>query len=166
MKSSIISPQEYHKIIHQWNQTQVSYPDKKTVCQLFKEQAKKNPNHPALFFEGKTVSYSELHQKSNQLARHLRSRYQEISGKEMEANTLIALFVDNSLEMVIGMLGILKAGAAYLPIELSYPQQRIDFMLEDSGAELLLAQGASSMSEHTIQLSADKIIYIGLEESL
>jgi amino acid adenylation domain-containing protein len=120
--------------IQRWNQTQTDYPKNKNLVDLLEEQVKKNPDNLAVFFESKTLTYQELNQQANELANYLIQNYY------IEPDTLIGLCVERSLEMIIGVLGILKAGGAYVPIDPNYPQERIKFMLEDSGISVLLTQ--------------------------
>jgi amino acid adenylation domain-containing protein len=126
-----------------WNQTQTDYPHDKTIVEIFEQQVTKNPHNLALVFESsprensnglKTLTYEQLNQKANQLAHYLIQNYQ------IKPDTLIGICVDRSLEMIIGVLGILKAGAAYVPIDPNYPQERIELMLKDSGTSVLLTQ--------------------------
>jgi amino acid adenylation domain-containing protein len=117
-----------------WNQTQTDYPLNQTLVELFETQVSKNPNNLALVFESQSLTYQQLNQKANQLAHYLIQNYQ------IQPETLIGICVDRSLEMIIGLLGILKAGAAYVPIDPNYPQERLELMLEDSGTSVLLTQ--------------------------
>ncbi|MEH2114168.1 non-ribosomal peptide synthetase [Nostoc sp.] len=127
-----------------WNQTQKDYPDDKTLVDIFEQQITKNPNNLALVFESctrgnsndglKTLTYQQLNQKANQLAHYL------IQNQQIQPDTLIGICVERSLEMIIGVLGVLKAGAAYLPIDPNYPKERIEFMLQDCGTSVLLTQ--------------------------
>ncbi|MBP5974298.1 amino acid adenylation domain-containing protein [Brasilonema sp. CT11] len=117
-----------------WNQTQIEYPEDKTLVDLFEQQVKKNPHNIALVFESQSLTYQQLNQKANQLAHYL------IQNHQIQPDTLISICVERSIEMIIGLLGILKAGGAYVPIDPNYPKQRIGFMLEDSGTSVLLTQ--------------------------
>ena len=104
-----------------------------TLVELFEQQAQRTPDQSALAFEGRRLTYSELDRRASQLGLYL----QEMGvGPEM----LVGLFVERSADMVVGLLGILKAGAAYLPVDATFPKERIAFMLEDAGAKVLLAQ--------------------------
>jgi amino acid adenylation domain-containing protein len=103
--------------------------------QLFERLAAENPDRTAIVCQGKRLTYGELNERANQLARHLRA-----SGATAE--TLVPVCVDRSLEMAIGVLGILKAGAAYVPIDPAYPQERIEFMLAETKAPFAVAQSA------------------------
>jgi amino acid adenylation domain-containing protein len=130
---SLLTEDERQKL-QTWNQTQTEYPYNKTLVDLFEEQVRKNPDNQAVFFESQSLIYQELNQKANQLANYLIHNYQ------IQPDILIGICVERSLEMIIGVLGILKAGGAYVPIDPNYPQERIKFMLEDSGISVLLTQ--------------------------
>ena len=158
---SLLRPEAYDRIVYEWNSTDREYEQDKTIHELFTAQSERTPDSIALVYEGSELSYRELEEKSNQLARHIRSAYQQRTQKALQADTLIGLCLDRSLEMVIGILGVLKSGGAYVPIDPGYPQDRIDYMLADTGAELVLSQ----RTLHA-QLPADKVIYIDLSEEL
>lgn len=117
-----------------WNNTAVAYPQM-GLClhQLIEEQAQRTPHQVALVFEQQRLTYEQLNRRASQLAFHLRSLG---AGPDVT----IGLLVERSLDVVIGMLGILKAGSAYLPIDPTYPQDRITFMLGDSQAKVLVTQ--------------------------
>jgi aspartate racemase len=100
---------------------------------LFEEQAARAPHHVATVCRGRKLSYGELDARANQLAFHLRSR-------GVGPDTLVAICVERSLEMVVGILGVLKAGGAYLPLDPAYPQERLEFMIADSEPAILLTQ--------------------------
>jgi amino acid adenylation domain-containing protein len=117
-----------------WNQTDSNYFQDQTLVDLFEEQVNQTPNNIALVFEQTSLTYQELNQKANQLAYYLRENYQ------IESDSLIGICTERSLEMVIGLLGVLKAGAAYVPIDSDYPEDRIKFILENSKISLLLTQ--------------------------
>ena len=129
----LLSPDQHQQIIYEWNATERAYPADKTIHQLFEEQATKTPHNIAVIFEDKQLSYKELNESANQLAYYLQE-------KGVKPETLIAIACERSLEMIIGILGILKAGGAYVPIDPGYPQDRINFMLEDTHAQILLTQ--------------------------
>jgi amino acid adenylation domain-containing protein len=117
-----------------WNQTDSNYCQDKTLVDLFEEQVNQTPNNIALVFEQTSLTYQELNQKANQLAHYLRANYQ------IEPDSLIGICTERSLEMVIGLLGVLKAGAAYVPIDPNYPEDRIKFILDNSKISVLLTQ--------------------------
>lgn len=108
-----------------------------TIHKWFKEQAKKHPDSIALTFGNRSLTYQQLDDKANQLAHYLRKKY---PGKKSLKNVLIGLCVERSIEMIVGILGILKAGAAYVPLDPSYPQDRLLFMLRDTKIKMVLTQ--------------------------
>ncbi|MUG96548.1 amino acid adenylation domain-containing protein [Scytonema sp. UIC 10036] len=122
--------------LQRWNQTHTDYPLNQTLVDLFEAQVEKNRDRFALVFESQSLTYQQLNQKANQLAHYLIQNYQ------IQPDTLIGICVERSLEMIVGVLGILKAGAAYVPIDPNYPQERIEFMLKDSGTSVLLTQSS------------------------
>ncbi|WP_345027173.1 amino acid adenylation domain-containing protein, partial [Flavivirga jejuensis] len=172
-----LTPVEYEKIIRDWNKTDTSYSNDKTISQLFEEQVLKTPDNIALDYEGKQLSYNELNEKSNQLAQFLRKQYKEKTNQELVADTLVALYLDSSIEMVIGMIAVLKAGGAYVPMSLSFPQERINYILNDTEAKLVLTQRhLISIVEHgnntgltdksQIYLPKEKVLCIDLTEDV
>ena len=129
----LMDDREKNDLFHAFNNTQAAYPVNRTIHDLFEEQAAKTPDRTACVFEGKALSYQELNEQANRLARSLRK-------EGVQPDQLVGLMVDRSLEMVIGILAILKAGGAYVPISPDYPEERIRYMLEDSETNLLLVQ--------------------------
>ena len=129
----ILTEEEKRKILMEFNDTKAEYPREKTIHRLFEEQVERTPDKIAVKFQDKSLTYGDLNNKANQLARKLR----RIGIKN---DSIVAVILDRSTEMIIAALGILKAGGAYLPVDPEYPQERIDFTLEDSGAQVLLTQ--------------------------
>ncbi|MEK5549083.1 amino acid adenylation domain-containing protein [Paenibacillus sp. FSL L8-0689] len=109
------------------------YPREKTIHQLFEEQVERTPDHIAVVFGDKHLTYADLNKQANQLAHVLRA-------KGLDQDEAVGIMVECSLEMIIGIFGILKAGGAYVPIDPEYPRERIRYMLTDSGANLLLTR--------------------------
>ncbi|MEO1627009.1 MAG: amino acid adenylation domain-containing protein, partial [Bacteroidota bacterium] len=124
--------EERQTLLQTFNDTAQEYPRDKTIVDLFFEQAAKYPDHQALFCDGRTLSYTELNELSNQLAHHLR----EVHG--FQKGDLCAIYLPLSDWLIASILGILKAGGIFLPIDTLYPQERVDYMLEDSQAALLI----------------------------
>ncbi|TGO02960.1 hypothetical protein PN36_15280 [Candidatus Thiomargarita nelsonii] len=129
-----------------WNQTKTHYPKDKTVVTLFEQQVEKTPDNVAVVFEDEQLTYRQLNKKANQLAHHL------LAHPALKAvhNPLIAICIERSLEMIIGLLGILKAGGTYVPIDPNYPIERIDYMLKDSVAPVLLTHSKLQLPEAQI----------------
>ncbi|MDP8964820.1 MAG: amino acid adenylation domain-containing protein, partial [Cyanobacteriota bacterium] len=129
----ILSEAERHKLLVEWNNTQIDYPKNQCIHQLFEAQVEQTPDAIALVFEDQQVTYRELNTRSNKLAHYLQKQ-------GVGAEVLVGLCVERSVEMVVGMLGILKAGGAYVPLDPTYPPQRLSFMLEDAQVPVLLTQ--------------------------
>ena len=110
-----------------------NFPENKCVHELFESQVNRLPNAIALVFGDQSMTYDELNKKANQVALLLQR-------KGIKQELTVAIWVERSLEMMIAILGVLKAGGAYVPIDLNHPQERIQFMLEDTGATILLTQ--------------------------
>lgn len=133
------------QVLFAWNATGADYPKRQCLHQLFEAQVKKTPDADALGFAGQTLSYAELNAKANQLAHYLRA-------KGVSPDMPVGLCVARSLEMAVGMLGTLKAGGAYLPVDPLYPEERIAYMLEDAGiAVLLTQQRLAATLPHTVK---------------
>ena len=145
---SLLTESETTQLL-QWNQTQVYFLHNQTVVDLFEQQVLKTPDHPAIVFEGQSLTYQQVNKRANQLAHHLLKLKHQA---KIPDHPLIAIAVERSVEMVIGLLGLLKAGGAYIPIDPSYPIARIHDMLEDSLPPLLLTQ--SQVKAH---LSLEKL---------
>jgi amino acid adenylation domain-containing protein len=129
---SILTEPERRQLIHEWNDTKAFYPSL-CVHELFEAQARKTPDSVAAVFEGRELSYRDLAQRADQVARQLRSM-------GVNPDTRVGICMERSLELIIGLLGTLKAGGAYVPIDPVYPSERIAFMVEDSNMRVLLTQ--------------------------
>ncbi|OPA80600.1 hypothetical protein BVG16_07745 [Paenibacillus selenitireducens] len=126
-----ITEEERVKMLGEFNDTHIEYPRDKTVVELFEEQVEKKPDKVAISFNSNELTFRELSEKANQLARVL-------IGKGVGKEVIVGLMTTHSLESVLGILGVLKAGGAYLPIDSDYPAARINYMLEDAGCNILL----------------------------
>jgi amino acid adenylation domain-containing protein/non-ribosomal peptide synthase protein (TIGR01720 family) len=129
----LLSEPERHQMLVEWNDTEVSYPGEQTIHALFEAQVRRVPDAIAVVFEENQLTYAELSRRANQLAHHL----QRLG---VGPERLVGLCVERSLETVLGVLGILKTGGAYLPLDPSYPRDRLAFMLEDAGVSVVLTQ--------------------------
>ncbi|GJM31001.1 MAG: hypothetical protein DHS20C18_00020 [Saprospiraceae bacterium] len=130
---TLLNDQERQQLLFEFNNTKNHYPRNKTVIDLFEEQVLNRPNEKALGCEGQVLTYLELNKRANQLAHYLIE-------KGLKQEDLVALCVDRSLEMIVGILGILKAGSAYIPIDTNYPVDRIEFILEDTKAPFVISK--------------------------
>jgi len=147
----ILSEQERHQVLVEFNANEMDFPKGKTFPQLFQEQVERTGDKIAVIGMGHgswvmaSITYHKLNEKSNQLAWILRE-------KGVKPDTIVGILVDRSLEMIIGLLGILKSGGAYLPLDPTYPKERINFMLKDSNAGVLLkSEFRSTKSDATLR---------------
>ena len=136
----LLTDERRKQILIDWNDTSAPYPKDKTIYQLFEEQVNKTPANIAVIFEDEKLSYKDLNKKSNQLARLIRAKYKKQNKKDLKPDSLIGLCVERSLDMIIGILGILKAGGAYVPLDPDYPEDRLEYMIEDSHEGLIITQ--------------------------
>ena len=147
------------RLIAGYNDTAAEYPQHKTVVQLFEEQAERSPDAAAIVWDedGSTLTYRQLNEKANQLARQLSSR-------GVGSQSIVAVVAHHSPELVIGIMAVLKAGGAYLPIDPDYPPERIRFMIQDSEAELFLTNLDSAADwaerDRVVDLN-DPLLYAG-----
>jgi amino acid adenylation domain-containing protein len=146
----LLSEQEQKQLLVNWNQTQADYPQDKLVHQLFEVQAASQPEAVALIFEDQVLTYGELNHRANQLAHYLQSL-------GVIKEQIVGVYLERSLEMAIAFLAILKAGAAYLPIDPEYPPVRTQFILEDTQISILLTQ--AELAEKLPKNQA-KVIYL------
>lgn len=130
---SPLSEAQRRRLLVDWNTSARSYPHELCAHTLFEAQAARTPNADALIFESRTISYRALNRRANQIARALQAR-------GVGPDTLIGLAMDRSVEQIVGVLGILKAGAAYVPLDPKYPAERLALMLADTAAPLVLTQ--------------------------
>jgi len=132
----ILPDYEKHQLLYDFNDTAADYPKDKLLQQLFRERAEKTPDSTVAISRapgagGMAITYKELNRKSRQLAQVLKEN-------GVEADVIVGIMVERSFEMIIGLLAILTAGGAYLPVDVDYPEERIEYMLKDSGAKILL----------------------------
>ena len=127
----LMMEEEYRQLLLEWNQTTREFPAYETALDLLEAQAQKTPEHPAVVFEGQCLSYRELHRQANQLARFLQKL-----GVRPEVRAGVCM--ERSAYLVVALLGIMKAGGAYLPLDPSYPAERLNYMINDSQPALVL----------------------------
>ncbi|QED47028.1 non-ribosomal peptide synthase/polyketide synthase [Cytobacillus dafuensis] len=114
-----------------FNDTNAEFELDRTVVEMFEEQSKKKPGNTAVVYRETKWSYERLNQEANQLARHLQA-------KGLSSEQIVAILVEPSVEMILAVLAVLKAGGAYVPIDPNYPSERIQYMIEDSQAEIVI----------------------------
>ena len=129
----LLTEAEKHQLLIEWNDTKTDYPQDKCIHQLFEAQVEKTPDAIAVVFEDQQLTYRELNRRANQLAHYLKSL-------GVGPEEIVGICLERSLKTVVGVLAILKAGGAYLPLDPSYPRDRLVFMLQDSGAKDLITQ--------------------------
>jgi amino acid adenylation domain-containing protein/non-ribosomal peptide synthase protein (TIGR01720 family) len=149
----LLTKAERKELLYEWNDTATEYSEQLCVLQLFERQVEQTPEAIAVVFKDQQLTYQELNQRANQLAHYLRRL-------DVGPETLVGICVERSLEMVIGILGIFKSGGAYLPLDPSYPNDRILFMLQDAQVSVLISQDrfAKLLSQdnvHHVRLDSD-----------
>lgn len=141
---SLLTAAEEQQLLVEFNNMEADYPKDKTIVDLFEEQAGKTPQSVAVVFEEERITYKQLNERANQLAHYL-------IGRGEKAETLIPICIERSLEMIVGILGILKSGGAYVPIDPEYPEDRIKFMLEDIKAKVVVSSSQSCKKLSTVK---------------
>jgi tyrocidine synthetase-3 len=129
----ILLPEEKQQLLYEFNRPGAEYPENKLLHQFFEEEARKRPRATALVLADRQLSYKQLNDDADRLARQLRKQ-------GTARDTIVGLMVDISIEMVVAMAGILKAGGAFMPIDPHYPLDRILYMIDDSHTPLVLTQ--------------------------
>jgi amino acid adenylation domain-containing protein len=151
---ALLSEAELSRQLEAWNETARPYPRGATVHQLFEEQAGRTPEATALEFEGGHLTYAELNERANRLANYLR-------GAGTGPESVVGVLLERSPEAITGLLAVLKAGGAYLPLDPSNPPERLRFMLTDARVEVVLTTGAvgdrlSDAGLRAVRLDADR----------
>ncbi|TQR95459.1 amino acid adenylation domain-containing protein [Paenibacillus ottowii] len=131
--AQVLSEQEVEQLVHTFNDTVVDYPSHTSIHELFEMQAKQTPQQVAVVSGQDSLTYGELNEKANRLAHSLLKQ-------GIRTEQTVGIVAERSIEMIVGMLAILKAGGVYVPIDSEYPDERVRYLLEDSGAEILLVQ--------------------------
>ncbi|HEU4963515.1 MAG TPA: amino acid adenylation domain-containing protein [Bacilli bacterium] len=146
---ALLSEAEWRLLIDEWSGSQSAYPQDKTVAALFAQQAAARPNEVAVVFRDRRLTYGELNEHANQVAHELLTR-------GVVRGQTVGLCMERAPEMVVGLLGILKAGAAYVPLDPQYPADRLRYMIVDSGVKLILTQThlQQDLQEHDATLIA------------
>ncbi|PFQ18691.1 non-ribosomal peptide synthetase, partial [Bacillus cereus] len=143
-------------LTQEWNNTQIDYP-KNAVHQMFEEQVQKNPNYIAVSHNGEKLTYRELNEKANKLAHYL-------TKKGVKNNQPVGLCLERSIDTIVSMLAILKTGGCYVPLDPSYPLERLKYMIEDSNAGLLITKedlikkyGLDKLNKLVIDVDLEKL---------
>ncbi|MGH8583366.1 MAG: amino acid adenylation domain-containing protein [Gammaproteobacteria bacterium] len=131
----LLDAQERKRVLLDWNDTARAYPPDRRVHELISDQARRTPNARAATFQDRQITYAELDRRSDHLAAHLRER-------GVGPDVAVGVCAERSIELLIGLLAVLKAGGAYLPLDPEYPDERLKFMLHDAGAPVVLTQQA------------------------
>jgi fengycin family lipopeptide synthetase D len=157
----LLSEEKRRELVEDFNQTARDYPRDATVAQLFDRQADGTPDNVALVCEGRTLTYRELQRRSNQLAHYLR-------GLGVEPGVLVGIYMNHSPETLVALLGVLKAGAAYVPMEPAYPLARTAYMLSNADISVLLTQQSlfervGDQAPVTLRLDADWEEFVAAE---
>ena len=143
----LLTPPEVQQLLVEWNDTKTDYPQDKCIHQLFEEQVEKTPSDIAVIFEHQQLTYQELNSRANRLAHYLQQQ-------GVKLDTVVGICMECSLEMVIALIAILKAGGAYMPLDPTYPKERLAFTLADSEVSVLLANThlVNDLPAHSAQL--------------
>ena len=149
----ILTESEKQKVIYDFNDTAADYPRDKCVHELFSEQAAKTPDKVALIFEDKQFTYKQLDEMSNSLAHYLRE-------KGVKPNDIVPIISQRSYLAVVAMFAVLKAGGAYMPVDPTYPKDRIDYMINDAGSSIALTCGYNE------PLAVETIVLDGFDFSI
>ena len=145
----LLSAAERHQLLAEWNPGATAAGRPGCLHRLFEAQVDRAPEAPALSVGAERLTYGDLDRRANRLARHLQA-----SG--VRPGDRVALLLERSAEMLVTILAVLKAGAAYVPLDPAYPAERLAFTLEDSGASLLVTSGDLTMDVRTVRLDAER----------
>ncbi|WP_052675775.1 non-ribosomal peptide synthetase [Paenibacillus sp. IHBB 10380] len=134
-KVSLLPEAEHKQLVDEWNDTTIEYPSDAVIHKLFEDQVSRKPEAIAVVHEGRHLTYRELNERANQLAHYLQKR-------GVGPESIVGICMERSIEMIIGMMGILKADAAYLPLDPAYPEALLRYIVQDAGIQLLITQEA------------------------
>ena len=154
---------EKYLITKLWNQTELKLPKKEIFINLFECQAKRTPDNVAVIFGDQQLTYRELHEETNQLARYI---LEGPFSKEIKPDSFILVYVERSLEMLIALLAIMKVGSAYVPIDPGYPAERVEFIVKDTQAILVLSQSHFINTFEVLPLDTQRFIAMDKKEYL
>jgi amino acid adenylation domain-containing protein len=139
----VLPAAERRQLLTDWNDTAMEYPRGQTLHQLFEAQAARTPDQVAVVDEDRQLTYRQLNEQANQLAHYLR-------GRGLRPDGLAGICVERSIDMVVGLLGILKAGGVYVPLDPSYPTERLAYMLADSKPDVIVGNASTQAILHAL----------------
>ena len=154
--SSLPDHTERHYLLHTLNATRTDYPQDRGLHELFEEQAQATPQHTALVFGEQQLSYEALNAQANQLTRVLRAQ-------GVVPGSLVGLYLERGIPLMVAVLAILKAGGAYLPLDPAYPEARLRYMLENSGLRLILSQATLQQQASRLAGHCTGVRVLGLD---
>ncbi len=155
-KLSMLSESERGQVVRAWNSPSAQFDDAGSIKELFEAQVAKTPDAPAVSFQGATISYSELNSRANRIAWMLRDR-------GAAPGDLVGIMMEKSLDLLPAVLGVVKSGAAYVPIDPLYPSDRIEFMVSDAAPKLLLTQ---SKHVQSAPLAGERVVAVDVPGTL
>ena len=150
----ITTPEEKDTILNKFNNTYLKYDKTKTIIDYFEDQVSKTPDSVALVFENQVLTYEQLNKKANILANYLRS-------KKIKNNSIVGIMMNRSFDMIIAILGVLKSGGSYIPIDPEYPEDRISYMLSNSKCKMLLSNSALTFKIKNTEFDGN-VVYLDL----
>ena len=153
---SILTRSEKRKISTKFNNTNIEYDISKTIVDLFEDKVIASPLTTAIICNGEKITYEDLNKKANQLTNYL-------SKRGITKNDLVCIMTHRSIEMVVGLLAILKLGACYIPVDPSYPKERINYLIENSNSKAILVDNYTCNNienSHTVNISLDNEFYL------
>jgi amino acid adenylation domain-containing protein len=162
LDAQVLTSAEREQVVVEWNDKAVEFPLEATLHGLFEERSRSSPDAVAAIFGDQSITYRELDARSNQVARHLA---QLGVGPEV----MVGISVERSIELVVGLVGLAKAGGAYVPMDPAYPLERLEYMITDSGVDIVLTQshlaGGLPASKAQLVLLDDSATFEGLDDS-
>lgn len=162
-KIDILNSAERSLILEKFNNTQQEFPNQVTIIDLFEAQVEKTPNKTAILCNGHSLSYFDLNEKANKIGKLLHS-------KGIGPENVVPIIGERSIELMIGLFGILKAGGAYLPIDVNYPDERKNFLVEESESRIVLTSKSSQKKNYKSSIEvidlSDSSIYIEGKQNL
>ena len=147
----IVTPEEKHQILFDFNNTKSDYPKDKTIVDLFEEQVEKTPDNIAVVFEDQKLTYRELNEKANQLAYVLQKN-------NVKIGDIIGVFMPKSLDLIISIFSILKCGAVYMPMCTEYPKDRLEYMINNSNSQLVISDNNSISFSNCVTINCNQLL--------